>query len=106
MNGYSKPLNKSRYENWLCSLHYKRKFHKFFFWLDIKPERALLYLPHILAIIKHQKSEKSDFSSIEAVFTAGMAVGKNLQQKFFSKLPSLKTFFMVNQSMCAGQIIN
>nr|CAH0098208.1 unnamed protein product [Daphnia galeata] len=61
---------------------------------QIKPERALLYLPHILAIIKHQKSEKSDFSSIEAVFTAGMAVGKNLQQKFFSKLPSLKTFFM------------
>lgn len=106
MNGYSKPLNKSRYEIWVCSLHYNRKISSIFFWVDIKPERALLYLPHILAIIKHQKSAKSDFSSIEAVFTAGMAVGKNLQQKFFSKLPSLKTFFMVNQSMCAGQIIN
>lgn len=64
---------------------------------DIKPERAMLYLPHILAITKHPKSETSDLSSIEAVFTAGMSVSKNLQQKFFLKLPSLKTFFMVSQ---------
>ncbi|EFX86116.1 hypothetical protein DAPPUDRAFT_313128 [Daphnia pulex] len=61
---------------------------------EIKPERAMLYLPHILAITKHPKSETSDLSSIEAVFTAGMSVGKNLQQKLFLKLPSLKTFFM------------
>ena len=61
----------------------------------MKPERILLYLPHIMAIIKHPKAETTNLSSIEAVFTAGMPVGKNLQEKLFPKLPSLKTFFMV-----------
>ncbi|KAI9561750.1 hypothetical protein GHT06_012711 [Daphnia sinensis] len=61
---------------------------------QIKPERALLYLPHILAITKHPKSETSNLSSIEAVFTAGMSISKNLQRKLCLKLPSLKTFFM------------
>ncbi|KAI9561749.1 hypothetical protein GHT06_012710 [Daphnia sinensis] len=59
-----------------------------------KPERALLYLPQILAITKHPKSETSNLSSIEAVFTAGMSISKDLQRKLFLKLPSLKTFFM------------
>ncbi|XP_057376453.1 luciferin 4-monooxygenase-like [Daphnia carinata] len=61
---------------------------------ETKPERALLYLPHILAIAKHPKSETSNLSSIEAVFTAGMSISKDLQKKLFLKLTSLKTFFM------------
>lgn len=61
-----------------------------------QPERVLLYLPHILDLINMSPvTERCDLSSVEAVFTAGMPVGKALQEKLFRQLPSVKMFFTV-----------
>ena len=56
----------------------------------------LLYLPHILDLInKAPADSEADLSSVSAVFTAGMPVGKSLQEKLFRCLPSLRMFFTV-----------